>query len=63
MSEANAKLQGTWRLISWEWEYQNSNERQQAMGPHPNGYLILGSNGRMMAIITAAARDPGTTDS
>lgn len=62
MSENNAKLHGSWKLVSFEGEYRDSKERAQPLGANPNGYLILGVDGRMMALLTAKIREPGTTD-
>lgn len=31
-------------------------------GANPNGYLIFGSDGRMIVLVTATAREPGNTD-
>jgi len=62
MSEDNSQLHGCWRLVSFDTELQDSKERTQPWGADPNGYLILGADGRMMALITAKAREPGNTD-
>ena len=62
MTDRETELQGCWRLISFNTELQDSNERIQLWGADPNGYLIFGSDGRMMVLITAKARPPGNTD-
>ncbi|NTJ64754.1 lipocalin-like domain-containing protein [Agrobacterium rhizogenes] len=62
MSERDTKLHGCWRLVSFDTELQDSGERSQPWGDHPNGHLIFGSDGRMMVLVTAKAREPGTTD-
>jgi len=62
MPGCNDKLHGCWRLISFHTERKDSKERTQPWGADPNGYLILGSDGRMMTLITAKAREPGNTD-
>jgi len=62
MSERNSRLHGCWRLVSFDTELQGTLERTQPWGAAPNGYLILGSDGRMMTLITAKAREPGNTD-
>ena len=62
MPERDSKLHGCWRLVSFDTELQDSKERSQPWGADPNGYLIFGSDGRMMALITAKAREPGNTD-
>ncbi|UTH72760.1 lipocalin-like domain-containing protein [Chromobacterium sp. IIBBL 290-4] len=62
MSERDSKLHGSWRLLSFELELQASKERTQPWGSAPNGYLIFGADGRMMALVTAKAREPGAED-
>lgn len=62
MSEHNTKLHGSWRLVSFDTELQDSKERTQPWGTDPNGYIILGSDERMMVLITAKVREPGNTD-
>ena len=62
MSERDTKLHGCWRLVSFDTELQDSKERIQPWGADPNGYLIFDSDGRMMVLITAKAREPGNTD-
>ena len=62
MSENKAKLHGSWRLVSFEVEFQNSEERQYPFGANPNGFLVLTPDGRMMTLITAKERAPGDTD-
>ena|ERR1700690_3857960 len=62
MSDNNAKLLGSWRLFSFEVEFQNSEERHHPFGAKPNGFLVLASDGRMMTLITAKERAPGDTD-
>lgn len=62
MSELGAKLHGSWRLVSFEMELQESKERTQPWGADPNGYLIFGADGRMMVLVSAKAREPGSAD-
>ncbi|MGV1758370.1 lipocalin-like domain-containing protein [Rhizobium sp. A22-96] len=62
MSERETRLHGSWRLVSMETELQVSKERSQPWGAKPNGHLIFGSDGRMMVLVTAEAREPGNTD-
>ena len=60
MSES--ALLGSWRLVSFEVELRDSKERQRPFGENPNGYLILGADGRMMALLAAKERKPGQKD-
>src|SRR5687768_12666051 len=54
---------GSWKLVSFQVELRGSTERQRPFGMNPNGYLILGHDGRMMALLTAGERMPGQKDS
>jgi len=62
MSEHDPRLHGSWRLVSFHTELQDSGERTQPWGADPNGSLVFGADGRMMVIVTAKAREPGNTD-
>ena len=62
MSERDTKLHGSWRLVSFETELQNSTERTQPWGADPKGSLMFGADGRMMVLVTAKTREPGNTD-
>ena len=62
MSERGTELHGSWRLVSFDTELQASKERSQPWGADPNGYISFGADGRMMVLVTAQAREPGTTD-
>jgi len=55
-------LQGNWKLVSWVIETRDSEERTDAMGPNPNGRLILAPGNRMAAVITSRTRQPGASD-
>jgi len=58
----DARLAGTWKLLSWEREFRDSAKREQPVGRHPNGMLMLSANGRMMDLVTASDRHGGDTD-
>ena len=62
MPEHHTKLHGSWRLVSFETELQDTKERSQPWGPDPKGSLVFGVDGRMMVLLTAKAREPGNTD-
>ncbi|QHE92539.1 lipocalin-like domain-containing protein [Pandoraea fibrosis] len=62
MSVHETKLHGCWRLTSFHTELQDTGERTQPWGAEPNGRLIFGVDGRMMVLITAESREPGSTD-
>lgn len=62
MTERDTKLHGSWRLLSFETELQETKERTQPWGADPNGSLIFGADGRMMVLLTAKVREQGNTD-
>ena len=61
-ADDRAKILGTWRIVSYEWETQATGEREPIMGKNPTGYIIFTPEGRMMAIITGEGRKAPTTD-
>jgi hypothetical protein len=50
------KLVGTWKLLSYIREEIPSGAKADVMGPHPSGYLIYGSDGRMMVVFVRSDR-------
>ena len=62
MSECDTRLHGSWRLVSFHTELQDSKERIQPWGADPNGHLVFDAGGRMMVLVTATAREPGPSD-
>jgi len=61
-ADARAGLVGSWRIVSYELEFQDGSERRFPFGSHPNGYLIFGADGRMMAYLEANGRKAPQTD-
>jgi hypothetical protein len=57
-----APIEGMWRLISFEREYQAAGEREFPMGKSPTGYILFLPEGRMAVVITAESRKVPTTD-
>lgn len=55
-------LIGSWRLISFHVELQDSKERQYQYGKNPTGRLILTPEGYMAAIAVAEGRKAGNGD-
>ncbi len=45
---------GTWKLVSMQFVFDDNGERVDVYGASPTGFISLGSDGRMMGIITAA---------
>ena len=61
-ADARARIVGSWRVVSYELEFQDGNERLLPLGSRPNGYLLFGADGRMMAYLEADARKAPRTD-
>lgn len=55
-------LVGSWRLVSFEREYQATGEREYPMGKTPTGYILFHPAGSMAVVITAEGRKAATTD-
>jgi len=55
-------LVGSWRLVSFEREYQTTGEREYPMGKAPAGYIHFTPAGFMAVVITAEGRKAATTD-
>ena len=41
-------LVGVWKLMTWEYEFQDTGERRAVFGRVVNGFLIIAREGRMM---------------
>ena len=61
-TDGRAKLVGTWKLVSFENEFQDGTERRSMMGTAPIGYIIFTPEGRMMSIVEAEGRRSPETD-
>jgi len=61
-ADERAKLVGTWKLISFENEFQDGTGRQSMMGTTPTGYIVFTPEGRMMSIVEAEGRKAPQTD-
>lgn len=55
-------LVGSWRLVSFEREYQAAGEREYPMGKSPTGYILFHPTGLMAVVITAEGRKAAATD-
>ena len=53
---------GTWKLVSFEREYQATGQREYPMGKAPAGYLMFLPEGRMTVVITGEGRKPPASD-
>jgi hypothetical protein len=55
----NDNVIGTWKLLSFDVEFQATGEKEQTFGPNPDGYIILTPEGRIMTVVAAKGRTPG----
>jgi hypothetical protein len=62
VAEGNTTLVGTWKLLAWELEFQDSDRRDLLGGTEPKGYVILTPEGRLMAVLTGTGRTFGQSD-
>lgn len=60
--DASARIVGSWRVVSYELEFQDGGEGQLPLGARPNGYLLFGADGRMTAYLEAAGRKAPRSD-
>ena len=61
-ADENAKVLGTWKLVSQEVEVQATGQKEPAMGEKPTGYAVFTPEGRVFFILTGEARKPAKTD-
>ena len=55
-------LVGSWRLVSFEREYQATGDRETPMGKTPTGYIHFLPGGWMAVLITGEGRKAPATD-
>ena len=46
---------GTWKLLSFQYEFEDSDQRDEPLGANPVGYLVL-TEGRLITLMTARER-------
>jgi hypothetical protein len=56
-----AKMQGTWKLVSYEVEVQATGEMMFPMGKNPTGYVIFSPDSRLSFVLTGDGRKPAKT--
>ena len=49
-------LVGTWKLVSFQFEAEGSNERLDVYDEHPVGFIIFTTDWRVLALVTASER-------
>ena len=62
LADDRGQLIGVWKLQTFELEFQDTGERVEPFGAHPNGYGIFAREGRTMAVLTAEGRAAPLTD-
>lgn len=51
-----ARLQGSWKLVSYEVEVQSTGEKLHPMGDHPGGYAMFSPTSRVWFLLTGEGR-------
>jgi hypothetical protein len=62
LADDNARLVGTWRLVSWNLEFQNGDSPRPYLGQKWFGYTIFTPEGRSMSVWEAEGRKSPSTD-
>ena len=62
MADDRERLIGTWKILSFDNEFQDGSPRRALYGQNPSGYIILTAEGRMVAIFEGEGRKPAKTD-
>lgn len=60
-AEEAPKVQGLWKLVSYEVEQQSTGEKVPAMGKNPTGYVVFMPEGRVFFVLTGDGRKPAKT--
>ncbi|MBK9571520.1 MAG: lipocalin-like domain-containing protein [Rhodoferax sp.] len=58
----NAKLVGTWKLVSFDTEFQNGEPARPYMGQKWVGYTVFTNEGRTMSVWEAEGRKPSNLE-
>jgi hypothetical protein len=61
MANKSSPLVGTWKLLSWDLEFQDTGKRERYAGDNPKGYFMFGPEGRALALVTGSGRVSGQT--
>jgi hypothetical protein len=62
MGADQGKLIGTWKLVSCFMEDVDTKVREAVWGDHPNGYIVLTSDGRWIVVQTSQGRKAPLTN-
>ena len=60
-AQDNAKVQGAWKLVSYEVEVQSSGEIMHPMGKAPSGYVMFSPESRVWFVLTGEGRKAART--
>lgn len=61
-ADEQQQLIGVWKLQTYVVEFQDTDERKEPFGAHPNGYAIFTAEGRTMVVMHAEGRRPPETE-
>ena len=62
IADDRERLIGTWKLLSFENEFQDGSARRSVYGQNPTGFVILTAEGRMVGIVAGEGRKPAKND-
>jgi Lipocalin-like domain len=62
LAQNRSPVIGTWKLTSYELEFQDTGERRPGLGANPTGYVIFTPEGRIMVYMQAAGRKGVSTE-
>ena len=60
-ADDRGKVQGTWKLVSYDVEVQATGDKFPPMGKHPSGYVIFTPEARVFFVLTGEGRKPAKT--
>jgi hypothetical protein len=60
-ADDNARIQGAWKLVSYEVEVQSTGEIMLPMGKSPTGYVMFSPESRVWFVLTGDGRKPAKT--
>jgi hypothetical protein len=62
IADVHFPIEGTWRIVSFEREYQDTGECECPRGKAPTGYILFLPDGRMALLITDEGRKAPNTE-
>jgi lipocalin-like protein len=61
-ADESNRVQGIWKLISYEVEVQTTGQKLPLMGEKPTGYAIFSTEGRVFFVLTGEGRKAAKTE-